>query len=77
MVIHGDRTQDLHRYNTPTSSDVAALMIGDGHDTATAHLRNFRDKQGRIPCPVPRSRGTHHANPIRLPDRGDVGDETP
>ena len=32
MVIHGDRTQDLHRYNTPTSSDVAALMIGDGHD---------------------------------------------
>ncbi|PKK66031.1 hypothetical protein RhiirC2_807898, partial [Rhizophagus irregularis] len=32
MVIYSDRTQDLHRYNTPTSSDIAALMIGDGHD---------------------------------------------
>ena len=32
MVIHRDRTQNLHRYNAPTSLDVAALMIGDGHD---------------------------------------------
>ncbi len=32
MVIHSDRTQDLRRYGAPTSSDVAALMIGDGHD---------------------------------------------
>ena len=32
MVIHGDRTKDLHRYNAPTSSDVAVLMIGDGCD---------------------------------------------
>ncbi|PKK59314.1 hypothetical protein RhiirC2_794999 [Rhizophagus irregularis] len=32
MVIHSDRTQNLHRYNTPTSSDIAALMIGDGYN---------------------------------------------
>ena len=32
MVIHSDRTRNLHRYGTLTSSDVAALMIGDGCD---------------------------------------------
>ena len=32
MVIHSDRTRNLHRYRAPTSSDIAALMIGDGHD---------------------------------------------
>ena len=32
MLIHSDRTQDLHRYEVPISSDVAALMIGDGYD---------------------------------------------
>ena len=32
MLIHSDRTQDLRRYGAPTSSDVAALMIGDGYD---------------------------------------------
>jgi hypothetical protein len=32
MVIHGDRTKNLHKYGAPTSSDVAVLMIGDGCD---------------------------------------------
>ena len=32
MVIHGDRTKNLHRYGAPMSSDVAVLMIGDGCD---------------------------------------------
>ena len=32
MVIHGDRTKNLHNYGAPTSSDVAVLMIGDGCD---------------------------------------------
>ena len=32
MLIHGDRTRDPRRYNTPTAADVAAIMIGDGHD---------------------------------------------
>jgi len=32
MVIHSDRTRNLHRYGVPISSDVAALMIGDGCD---------------------------------------------
>ena len=32
MVIHGDRTKNLHRYGIPTSPDVAILMIEDGYD---------------------------------------------
>ena len=32
MIIYNDRTQNSHRYERPTSSDVAALMIGDGYD---------------------------------------------
>ena len=32
MLIHTDRTQDPRRYNAPTASDVAAIMIGDGYD---------------------------------------------
>ncbi|GBC08228.1 hypothetical protein RclHR1_00080005 [Rhizophagus clarus] len=31
MVIHSDRTHDPHWYNAPTSSDVAAIMVGDGY----------------------------------------------
>src|SRR6266498_1215478 len=32
MIIHADRTQDFRRYNTPTASEVAAIMVGDGHE---------------------------------------------
>ena len=32
MVIHSDRTKNLHRFGTPTSPNVAVLMIGDGCD---------------------------------------------
>ena len=32
MVIHADRTQDSCRYNAPSASEVAAIMVGDGHD---------------------------------------------
>ena len=37
MLIHNDRTLNIHRYRAPTSSDVAALMIGDGHDVETSN----------------------------------------
>ncbi|CAI2195031.1 6021_t:CDS:2, partial [Funneliformis geosporum] len=32
MLIHNNRIQNLHNYSVPTSSEVAALMIGDRHD---------------------------------------------
>ncbi|CAI2197289.1 11518_t:CDS:2, partial [Funneliformis geosporum] len=32
MLIHNNRIQNLHSYSIPTSSKVAALMIGDRHD---------------------------------------------
>jgi len=32
MVIYNNRTYNSHCYNPPTSSDVAAIMIGDGYD---------------------------------------------
>ena len=32
MVIYSDRTHNPHCYNAPTSSDIAAIMIGDGYD---------------------------------------------
>ena len=32
MVIYSDRTHNPHCYNAPTSSDVAAIMIGDGYN---------------------------------------------
>ena len=32
MHIYYDRLRDPHRYNTPTASDVAAIMIGDGYE---------------------------------------------
>ncbi|RIA91507.1 hypothetical protein C1645_692614, partial [Glomus cerebriforme] len=32
MLIYSDRSRDPHRYNVPTASDVAAIMIGDGYD---------------------------------------------
>jgi len=31
MVIYNDRTNNSHCYNAPTSSDVAAIMVGDGY----------------------------------------------
>jgi len=37
MIIHADRTQDLRRYNAPTASEVAAIMVGDGHESCTAN----------------------------------------
>jgi hypothetical protein len=32
MIIHGDRTHNPHSYNTPTSSEIATIMIGDGYN---------------------------------------------
>jgi len=32
MVIHADQTQDSRRYNAPSASEVAAIMVGNGHD---------------------------------------------
>ncbi|CAI2190530.1 18423_t:CDS:2 [Funneliformis geosporum] len=32
MLIHNNRIQNLYSYSVPTSSEVAALMIGDKHD---------------------------------------------
>ncbi len=32
MLIHSNHIQDLRRYKAPMSSDVAALIIGDGHN---------------------------------------------
>src|SRR6266542_3474522 len=32
ILIHSDQTRDSRRYNVPTASDVAAIMIGDGYD---------------------------------------------
>ncbi|CAI2198545.1 16632_t:CDS:2, partial [Funneliformis geosporum] len=32
MLIHNNHIQNLHSYSIPTSSEVAALMIGDRHD---------------------------------------------
>ena len=33
LVITNNRTKDSRRYNTPTASEVAAIMIGDGQET--------------------------------------------
>src|SRR3990170_7150158 len=32
MIIHGHRTKDPRRYNAPTVSEIAAIMVGDGHE---------------------------------------------
>ncbi|PKK55868.1 hypothetical protein RhiirC2_801298 [Rhizophagus irregularis] len=32
MWIYCDRSNDARRYNTPTASDVAAIMVGDGYE---------------------------------------------
>ena len=37
MVIYANRTQDLRYYNTSTSFEVAAIMVGDGHELHTAN----------------------------------------
>ncbi|PKC00614.1 hypothetical protein RhiirA5_382331 [Rhizophagus irregularis] len=37
MIIHGDRTRDSHRYNAPTASEVATIMVGDGHELYIAN----------------------------------------
>ncbi|CAG8785949.1 901_t:CDS:2, partial [Dentiscutata erythropus] len=29
MIIHGDRNQDIRRYNAPTAPDVAAIMVAE------------------------------------------------
>ncbi|CAG8661536.1 18179_t:CDS:2 [Rhizophagus irregularis] len=49
MVIHGDCTKNLHRYEAPTSSDVAVLMIGDGCDIEPSN-RNIllRQREGGL-----------------------------
>src|SRR5438105_2960695 len=37
MIIHSNRTQVSCRYNTPTTSEVAAIMVGNGHEL---HMAN-------------------------------------
>ncbi|CAI2180556.1 2587_t:CDS:1, partial [Funneliformis geosporum] len=32
MIIHSNRTHNPHHYNAPASSDIAVIMIGDGHN---------------------------------------------
>ena len=32
MLIHSDRTRNPRRYNAPTASDIATIMIGDSFD---------------------------------------------
>ena len=32
MLIHSDRTRDPRRYNAPTASDIATIIIGDSFD---------------------------------------------
>ncbi|CAG8464749.1 26665_t:CDS:2, partial [Dentiscutata erythropus] len=32
MIIHGDRNQDIRHYNALSAPDVAAIMVGDGHE---------------------------------------------
>ena len=32
MLIYSDRSRDQRRYNAPTASDVAAIMIGDDYN---------------------------------------------
>src|SRR5436190_23790223 len=46
MIIHGNRTQDSHHYNAPTAFEVAAIMVGDGHELHVANrdiLLRMRD----------------------------------
>jgi len=43
IIIHVDRTQDLRHYNAPTASEVAAIMVGNGHELHTAN-RDIRRK---------------------------------
>src|SRR5437762_13422230 len=33
LIITNNRTKDSRRYNTPSASEVAAIMIGDGQET--------------------------------------------
>ncbi|EXX65046.1 uncharacterized protein OCT59_021536 [Rhizophagus irregularis] len=47
MLIHSDQTKDSRRYNAPTASDVAAIMIGDGYDVDPSNrdiLLRLRDE---------------------------------
>ncbi|CAI2193397.1 11756_t:CDS:1, partial [Funneliformis geosporum] len=32
MIIHSNRTHNPYHYNAPASSDIAAIMIGDGYN---------------------------------------------
>lgn len=45
MVIHADRTRDSRRYNAPSALEVAAIMIGDGHDLHSSN-RDIILRQG-------------------------------
>ncbi len=47
MLIYGDQIQDPYRYNTPTASDIVAIMINDGYDVNLSNrdiLLRLRDK---------------------------------
>ncbi len=47
MLIHADRTRDLCCYNTPTASNVAVIMIGNGYDVNPSNrdiLLRLRDR---------------------------------
>ncbi|CAG8792515.1 10471_t:CDS:2, partial [Gigaspora margarita] len=40
LLIHGDRTKDSRRYNIPIASEVAAIMVGDGHEQCKLHCNS-------------------------------------
>ena len=47
MVIHADRMRDPCRYNALSASEVATIMIGDGHDLHSSNrniILRIRDK---------------------------------
>ena len=74
MIIYNDRTHNSHCYNAPTSSDVAAIMIGDGHDinptNRDIHLKLHDEGLQRISETHPSYDPLHY---ILLFPRGDDG----
>ena len=74
MVIYNNRTYNSHCYNPPTSSDVAAIMIGDGYDQNPTNrdicLRLHNKQLQRISETHPSYDSLHY---VLLFPRGDDG----
>jgi PIF1-like helicase/Helitron helicase-like domain at N-terminus len=74
MIIYNDRIHDPHRYNAPTSSDIAAIMIGDGHNidptNRDIHLKLHDGSLQRISETHPSYDPLHY---VLLFPRGDDG----